>query len=148
MKYWTPRLLGQNQKHAVKLSQLKLEIGLFGAKAVAAANDKVAIEITGTSTKKGKPSSSSSEPKPLSSLLPFHRTPKGRCTHTTSTRRFLSAKAPSLTWDSRDLCGFHLLLKDGPVAALDMEFHVLYVRTPCAVYSTFFIIILLVFLII
>ncbi|KAK7283087.1 hypothetical protein RIF29_12361 [Crotalaria pallida] len=103
MKYWAPRLSGQsqtNKKHAVKLRELKLELGLFGAK-VASRNDKVAIDITGMARKKGKP-----------------------CNLTTSTRRlFLSTKAPSFVWDSNDLCGFHLLLKDG---SFDVAFDVLY----------------------
>lgn len=133
MKYWAPRLSGPtNKKHAVKLSELKLELGLFGAN-VASKNDKVAIEITGIARNKGKPSSSSystsSEPTtaPLSLFL-FHRTPKGRCTQTTA-HRFLRTKAPSLVWDANDLCGFHLVLKDG---AFDVAFHVLYVRTSCS----------------
>ncbi|XP_027356402.1 uncharacterized protein LOC113865828 [Abrus precatorius] len=131
IKCWATRLSGQsNNKHAVKVTQLKLELGLFGVR-VGAANDNVAIEITGIATKKDKgknfSSSTSSKPKttPLP-LVPFHRTPKRRCAHTTSVRRFLSSKAPSLVWEARDLCGFHLVLKDGPFDACDMAFHVLY----------------------
>lgn len=117
MKYWAPRLSGQtNKKHAVKLSELKLELGLFGTN-VASKNDKVAIEITGIARKKGKPSSSSPTTTPIS-LLPFHRTPNGRYTQTTA-HRFLSTKPPSLIWGANDLCGFHLLLKDG---AFDVAF--------------------------
>ncbi|KAK7351383.1 hypothetical protein VNO77_10793 [Canavalia gladiata] len=134
MKCWAPRLLRQsNKQHALKLTQLKLEFGLFGAR-VGAANDNVAIQITGMPTNKGKPSSSSSssssassKPKttPLS-FVPFHCTPKRRCTHTTSTRRLLTSKASSLVWDARDLCGFHLLLKDGSIDACHIAFHVFY----------------------
>ncbi|TKY74734.1 hypothetical protein E2542_SST03497 [Spatholobus suberectus] len=121
MKCWATRLSGHTNKHAVKLSQLKLELGLFGAR-LGAANDKVAVEITGIATKNGKPSSSKPKTTPIS-LVPFH---KRLCTHTTTSRRFLSSKSPSLGWDARDLCGFHLLLKDGSLDVCDMAFHVLY----------------------
>lgn len=117
MKWWTTGSSGQSNQQEVKLSQLKLDLGLFGAR-FRAPKDKVAIEITGIPTNKGKP--------PSSSLVPFHRTPKRRrCTHTTSTRRFLCSKTPSLVWDTSDLCPFNLQLKHG-VAAFDMSFHVLY----------------------
>ncbi|XP_061341050.1 uncharacterized protein LOC133287447 [Gastrolobium bilobum] len=125
MKCWTTSLSGQKNKHAVKLSQLKLELGLFGAR-VGASNNRVVIEITGIARKKEKPCSSStcSNPTtPFSSLVPFHRSPKGKCSHTTSSHRFLCTKAPSLVWDDRDLCGFHLPLKDG---FCDITFHVFY----------------------
>ncbi|KAJ1415936.1 hypothetical protein SESBI_17776 [Sesbania bispinosa] len=102
MKWWTTGSSGQSNKQEVKLSQLKLDLGLFGAR-FRAPKDKVAIEITGIPTNKGKP--------PSSSLVPFHRTPKRRrYTHTTSTRRFLCSKTPSHVWDASDLCPFNLQL--------------------------------------
>ena len=105
MKFWVTQ---PNKQHAVKLTQLKLELGLFGAR-LGAANDKVAFEITGIATKKEK-----SKPKttPLP-LVPFSKRRHTHC-HTTCSRRFLSSKSPSLVWDARDLCGFHLLHKSQP----------------------------------
>ncbi|KAH1110134.1 hypothetical protein AAZX31_04G065200 [Glycine max] len=117
MKCWVTRLSGKpnKQQHAVKLTQLKLELGLFGAR-LGAANDRIAFEITGIATKK--------ETTPLP-LVPFS---KRRYTHshTTCSRRFLSSKSPSLAWEARDLCGFHLLLKDHSLDVCDIAFHVLY----------------------
>ena len=42
MKCWVTRLSGKpnKQQHAVKLTQLKLELGLFGAR-LGAANDRI-----------------------------------------------------------------------------------------------------------
>lgn len=122
MKNWWWK---QRDKQVVKLSQLKLELGLFGA-TVPIANDKVSIEIIGLASKKGKPTKLLSTPP----FFFFHRTSKRPCTYTTtSCRRFLSAKLPSLVWDARDLCGFNLVLKDTTsLASCDMSFHVLYVR--------------------
>ncbi|RDX65724.1 hypothetical protein CR513_55594, partial [Mucuna pruriens] len=117
MKFWATRLSGQTHKHAVKLSQLKLELGLF-----APANDKVAIQITATATNKGKPSNQKTTPL---SLVPFSR-PRCTHTHTTSARRFHTSKSSSLLWDARDLCAFHLLLKDSSLDLCHMTFHVLY----------------------
>ena len=132
MKFWVTQ---PNKQHAVKLTQLKLELGLFGAR-LGAANDKVAFEITGIATKKEK-----SKPKttPLP-LVPFSKRRHTHC-HTTCSRRFLSSKSPSLVWDARDLCGFHLLLKDHSLDVCDIAFHVLYVRTTistCSLSPTFF----------
>lgn len=127
-KWWSGK---NNKKPVVKLSQLKLELGLFGA-TLATTNDKVAIEIIGLASKKGKAIKLLSPPpfspfSPLSSLVPFHRNSKRPYTHTTSCRRFLSAKLPSLVWDARDLCGFNFVLKDNSLGSCDMSFHVLYV---------------------
>ncbi|KAK7311879.1 hypothetical protein RJT34_10325 [Clitoria ternatea] len=94
IKCWATRLSGEPKEHAVKLTQLKLQLGLFGAR-VGAPNDKVVIEITGLAGKSSKP--------------------KRRCSHTTAPRRFLT----SLAWDARDLSGFHLLFKD----VFHMAFH-------------------------
>lgn len=107
IKCWTTRL---SDKHAVKLTQVRLELGLFGAR-LGAANDKVAVQITGIATKKGKPKTT-----PLS--LKRH-------THTTSAPRFLTSKSSSLVWDTRDLCAFHLLT-DASLDVCDIAFHVLY----------------------
>lgn len=128
MKNWWS--VKSNKKHVLKLSQLKLELGLFGA-TIDIANDKVAIEIIGLASKKEQAIKILSPPpfspfSPLSSLVPFHRNSKRPCTHTTSCRRFLSAKVPSLVWDTRDLCGFNLVLKDWFLGSCDMSFHVLY----------------------
>ncbi|MED6216368.1 hypothetical protein PIB30_007011 [Stylosanthes scabra] len=143
------KLLSQNhinikkekkKNYTVKLNQLKLDIGLFGASGrgvLTAANDKVAVQIISSSysTKKpNPPNSSSSSPlsssssKPLSSLLkiPFHRNPNSRCNHTTPATRFLSAKAPSFTWDARDLSNYHLVLKQNSSLEITFDFHVLY----------------------
>jgi hypothetical protein len=107
-----------SNKQALKFNQLKLEFGLFGAN-VATANDKLAIEII--EIKKCNENFSSS-----CSMVPFHRTLKPPCTHTTPWRRFVTAvKDPSLVWDNRDLCVFNdVVLKD----ACHVAFNVLYVR--------------------
>ncbi|KAL1301063.1 uncharacterized protein [Arachis hypogaea] len=138
------KLLGKNhtssdkkKNYAVKLNQLKLDTGLFGARGrvLTAANDKVAIQIvsetsTSSSTKKKpNPPPPSSSKQPLSSLLmiPFHRNPKSRCTHTTPATRFLSSTtATSFTWDARDLSNFHLLLSSSHALDIAFDFHVLY----------------------
>ncbi|KAL2346709.1 hypothetical protein Fmac_000709 [Flemingia macrophylla] len=111
MKWW---LSGQTNKQAVKLSQVRLELGVFGGM-FGAANDSVAVQITGTVSNKGKPYST-----PLS-LVPKRHTH----THTTSSRRFLSSRSPSHVWDTRDLCGFHLLT-DASLDLCNIAFHVLY----------------------
>ncbi|KAL5074336.1 hypothetical protein RYX36_013320, partial [Vicia faba] len=120
MKWWLGS--GQSNKHAVKVTQLKLQLGLFGAKVSTTVNDKLAIEITWI--KKGHDQNSSP---PSCLIIPFqfhHRTLKQQpCTHTTPCRRFItSAKTPSLVWDDRDLCVFELGFKD----VCQVAFHVLY----------------------
>ncbi|KAF1865143.1 hypothetical protein Lal_00004517 [Lupinus albus] len=96
-----PRLSNQtNKKHRVKFSELKLELALFETKVVSK-NNIVAIKITGMATKKAK--------KPSIQI--------------TSTRRFHNTKTPSFLWNTNDLCGFNLLVKDG---SFDVTFHVLY----------------------
>ncbi|KAK7410263.1 hypothetical protein VNO78_00904 [Psophocarpus tetragonolobus] len=131
MKCWATKLSGPTNKHALKLSQLKLELGLFGTRWFGAANDKLAFEITGTTTNKEIPSSSKPKTTPLS-LVTFSKRPCSHThththTHTTSARKFLTSKSPSLVWDARDLCGFHLLLKDHcSLDFCDIVFHVLY----------------------
>lgn len=121
MKWWLGLGSGQSNKHAVKLTQLKLQLALFGAKISTTVNDKLAIEITWI--KKGNHQNS---PPPSCSITPFpfhHRTLKRPCTHTTPCRRFItSAKTPSLVWDDRDLCVFDLALKE----VCHVAFHVLY----------------------
>ncbi|CAK8568621.1 unnamed protein product [Lathyrus sativus] len=118
MEWWLGS--GQSNKHAVKVTQLKLQLGLFGANVSTTVNDKLAIEITWV--KKGNNQNSS----PSCSIIPFqfhHRTLKRPCTHTTPCRRFITAgKTPSLVWDDRDLCAFDLRLKD----VYHVAFHVLY----------------------
>lgn len=115
MEYWRPWFWGHTDKYyVVKLSQLRLE---FGA-TLGAANDKIiAIQITGTATKKGKVSSSFSS---------STRTQKLGSIHTTFPQRFINSKAPTIVWDARDLCDFHLVLKHGTCY---MTLHVLHVRT-------------------
>ncbi|KAK2392129.1 hypothetical protein QL285_065522 [Trifolium repens] len=104
-----------SNKQALKFNQLKLEFGLFGAN-VGTSNDKLAIEII--EIKKCNENFSSS-----CSMVPFHRTLKPPCTHTTPWRRFVTAvKDPSLVWDNRDLCVFDLVLKD----SCHVAFNVLY----------------------
>jgi len=125
MKCWATRFSGHNDSHALKVTQLKLQLGHFGSN-LGAPNDKLAFEITGTSTKKEKPSTSSKPKTTPLSLAPFS---KRRSSQTTSSSRSLGSKSPSLTWDARDLCAFHLLLKDNSLDVCDLAFHVLYVRT-------------------
>ncbi|XP_058785882.1 uncharacterized protein LOC131660621 [Vicia villosa] len=119
MKWWLGS--GQSNKHAVKVTQLKLQLGLFGAKVSTTVNDRLAIEITWVK----KENHQNSSP-PSCSIIPFqfhHRTLKRPCTHTTPCRRFItSAKTPSLVWDERDLCVFDLALRD----VCHVAFHVLY----------------------
>jgi len=125
IKCWATRFSGHDSNHALKVTQLKLQLGLFGA-SIGAPSDKLAFQITGTSRKEEKPSTSfNSKTTPLS-LAPFS---KRRCSQTTSSCRSLSSKSPSLTWDASDLCAFHLLLKDTSLDVCDLAFHVLYVRT-------------------
>ncbi|MED6163411.1 hypothetical protein PIB30_079704 [Stylosanthes scabra] len=117
--------------YAVKLNQLKLDIGLFGARGsgvLTAANDKVAVQIVSGTSSSSPLSSSPPSAKPLSSLLkiPFHRNPNSRCSHTTPATRFLSAKAPSITWGARDLSNYHLVLKQNGSLEIAFDFHVLY----------------------
>ena len=133
MKYWRTRLSWQKGKYVVKVNQLKLELGMFGAKVAAANDNNMAIQVTGQATNKGKASSST-----WRNLLPFHRTTKLGYTHTTAPKRFIASKAPTIIWDARDLCCFQLVLKDGSIIeACHMEFHVLHVRT-CFVSKHFF----------
>lgn len=104
MNWWkstTTRL----SKHALKLTQLNLELGLFGTR-VASPNDKVAIEITGEAAAKRRCT----------------------CTHITSCRRFLSNKTSSLNWDTPELRSFNLVHKEDAVSSVsyNMEFHVLH----------------------
>ncbi|CAJ1973713.1 unnamed protein product [Sphenostylis stenocarpa] len=122
MKCWATKLSGHSNKHALKVTQLKLDLGLFGA-TLGAPNDKVAFQITGTATKKEKPSTSS---KPKTTPLSFSPFSKRQSSHTTSSRRLISSKSPSLTWDARDLCAFHLLLKDDSLDVCDLALLVLY----------------------
>ena len=123
MKYWRTRFQCQKGKYVVKVSQLKLELGLFGAKVAAANDNNMAIQVTGRATKKGHQ---------LGKIFfPFLVPPKSRIhTHTTSPRRFLTSKPPTILWDVWDLCCFQLVLKDGSIIeACHMEFRVLRVRT-------------------
>ncbi|KAG4931289.1 hypothetical protein GLYMA_17G211300v4 [Glycine max] len=116
MEYWRPWFWGHTDKYyVVKLSQLRLE---FGA-TLGAANDKIiAIQITGTATKKGKVSSSFSS---------STRTQKLGSIHTTFPQRFINSKAPTIVWDARDFCGFHLLLKHRSLSGTcHMALHVLH----------------------
>ena len=115
-KYFMPAQTNK-KKYEVKLSQLKLQLGLFGG-TVAGAKDKVAIEIVGRG--------SSKTAKNLG--LGFHRTSKRQPTHTTLSKN-VSSKARFLVWDARDLSDFHVVLKDGSLSACDITFHVLYVSS-------------------
>ncbi|XP_047150846.1 uncharacterized protein LOC124822820 [Vigna umbellata] len=123
IKCWATRISGHANNRELKVTQLKLQLGLFGT-TLGSPNDKLAFEITGTATNKEKKPSNSSKQKttPLS-LAPFS---KRRCSHATSSCRSISSKSPSLTWDERDLCAFHLLLKDNPLDVCDLAFLVLY----------------------
>jgi len=125
IKCWATRMSGHANNRALKVTQLKLQLGLFGT-TLGAPNDKLAFQITGSATNKEKKPSASSKQKttPLS-LAPFS---KRRCSHATSSCRSITSKSPSLTWDDRDLCAFHLLLKDNSLDVCDLAFHVLYVR--------------------
>lgn len=110
----------QSNKHTVKVNQLKLELGLFGANVATTVNDKLAIEITWIKKCNENYSSSSS-----SCMIPFHRTLKPPCSHITPCRRFVAAgKTPSHVWDNHDLCVFNLGLKH----VCHVTFNVLYVR--------------------
>ncbi|KAG4962893.1 hypothetical protein AAZX31_14G112800 [Glycine max] len=130
MEYWRPWFWGHADKYyVVKLSQLRLKFG----PTLDAANDKIiAIQIKGTATKKGKVSSSSSTSK--SFLIPFHRTQKLGSTHTTTfPHRFTNSKAPTIVWDARDLCDFHLVLKHGTCY---MTLHVLHAEGDIGEYKS------------
>lgn len=118
MENWRPWFWGHVEKHyVVKVTLLRLE---FGATMVGAFDeDIIALQITGTATKKGKLSSSSS------SFSSSNCSLKLGSTHTTLTPRAINSKAPTLLWDARDLSAFHLVLNNG---TLHMIFLVLHVR--------------------
>ncbi|KAK7384713.1 hypothetical protein VNO78_30414 [Psophocarpus tetragonolobus] len=115
MEFWRPWFWGQTDKYyVVGVTQLSFEFGAtFGG-----VNDKVvAIQIVGTAMKKRKVSSFSSST----------RTQKLESTHTTFPQRFINSKTPSLVWDARDLCDFHLVLKHASVTSTcHMTLHVLH----------------------
>jgi len=115
MENWRPWFWGHVEKHyVVKVTLLKLE---FGATKVGALDeDIIALQITGTATRKEKLSSSFSSSNCALKL---------ESTHTTLTPRVINSKAPTLLWDARDLSAFHLLLNNG---TLHMIFLVLHVR--------------------
>ncbi|RDY14605.1 hypothetical protein CR513_00303, partial [Mucuna pruriens] len=114
MKYWRPWSWGRTDKYVVKVTQLRLQFGASDE------NKIVAIQITGTKN------SSSSNSK---SFSPFHRIQKQGSTHTTFPQRFVNSETPTLVWDARDLCDFHLVLKHASVSTTcHVALHVLCVR--------------------
>ncbi|KAF7830297.1 uncharacterized protein G2W53_012630 [Senna tora] len=117
IKYWTPRLLSkQGEEYEVRLNRIKLELGLFGARVSGKETKTMAIDIA----------AKSASSKPISRLaLPLiNRKSKRRCVHTTDPK--LLRKAPTLSWDARDLRDFHVAVKDHSDAACDVAFLVLY----------------------
>lgn len=110
-KYWKTKEI---EKYEVRISRLKLELGLFGARV--RGNETMAIEIT---SKSHSPSNSA-----LLFALPFYPNSKRRSVFTTDRKHV--RKSTSLSWEARDLQHFHVLLK-GDKAVCDMGFHVLYV---------------------
>jgi len=110
MENWRPWFWGHVEKYyVVKLTQLRLE---FGATKVGALDeDIVALQITGTTTNKGKLSSSNCALK-LGS------------THTTLTQRVINSRTPTLLWDARDLSAFHLVLNNGTLHIIFLVLHV------------------------
>ncbi|XP_017411069.2 uncharacterized protein LOC108323209 isoform X2 [Vigna angularis] len=112
MENWRPWFWGHVEKHyVVKVTLLRLE---FGATMVGALDeDIIALQITGTATKKGKLSSSSSSSNCALKLA---------STHTTLTPRVINSKAPIL-WDARDLSAFHLVLNNGTLHMIFLVLH-------------------------
>ncbi|XP_027939517.1 uncharacterized protein LOC114193782 [Vigna unguiculata] len=113
MENWRPWFWGHVEKHyVVKVTLLKLE---FGATKVGALDeDIIALQITGTATRKEKLSSSFSSSNCALKL---------ESTHTTLTPRVINSKAPTLLWDARDLSAFHLLLNNGTLHMIFLVLH-------------------------